>query len=446
MGARRPGLRPARVAAPRTGGHRPDARGGARPTLVPRPGHHRRVAGRPDASPSIAGLSLAVAITVSRTTERAPLSLGRRQPGRFPSWPSLHSSESGSASARRRSSSRPCSASSRSSSSASIPSAPPIARPRSTPRAVWGRRGIWIWRHVTFPAALPALLSGLKLAAVFAVTGRRGRGVHRHRSGAWLPLGARDRPVRDRRRPSRRVVVAGRNRARLLRRSSQLLERLLVTLSLSGGKTAQRRSSAPNDRHTQPAARSRSHSLPLALVIAAAVCAATRTNHLPTSSRGALRSSWIGSRMPITPASTRLRDAGSFLGRRSLDVRSSPCRVTPAAALKQVGNGQRGVRRSPTSRRYSSRDLTGIPGQGRGGRGCVTHPLNSVIVAERCAASARPRDLEGKTVGATGLPSGRARSSRPSSEPTAETRTRCKIANGRVHAGTGDRQPGGSTP
>jgi len=29
----------------------------------------------------------------------------------------------------------------------------------------------WIWRHVTFPAALPALLSGLKLAAVFAVTG-----------------------------------------------------------------------------------------------------------------------------------------------------------------------------------------------------------------------------------------------------------------------------------
>lgn len=29
----------------------------------------------------------------------------------------------------------------------------------------------WIWRHVTLPGALPALLSGLKLASVFAVTG-----------------------------------------------------------------------------------------------------------------------------------------------------------------------------------------------------------------------------------------------------------------------------------
>jgi ABC-type nitrate/sulfonate/bicarbonate transport system permease component len=29
----------------------------------------------------------------------------------------------------------------------------------------------WIWRHITFPGALPALLSGLKMAAVFAVTG-----------------------------------------------------------------------------------------------------------------------------------------------------------------------------------------------------------------------------------------------------------------------------------
>jgi len=34
-----------------------------------------------------------------------------------------------------------------------------------------GASRTWIWRHVTFPAALPALLSGLKLAAVFAVTG-----------------------------------------------------------------------------------------------------------------------------------------------------------------------------------------------------------------------------------------------------------------------------------
>jgi ABC-type nitrate/sulfonate/bicarbonate transport system permease component len=29
----------------------------------------------------------------------------------------------------------------------------------------------WTWRHVTFPAALPGLFSGLKMAAVFAVTG-----------------------------------------------------------------------------------------------------------------------------------------------------------------------------------------------------------------------------------------------------------------------------------
>jgi ABC-type nitrate/sulfonate/bicarbonate transport system permease component len=29
----------------------------------------------------------------------------------------------------------------------------------------------WVWRHVTFPAALPAVFSGLKMAAVFAVTG-----------------------------------------------------------------------------------------------------------------------------------------------------------------------------------------------------------------------------------------------------------------------------------
>jgi putative hydroxymethylpyrimidine transport system permease protein len=39
-----------------------------------------------------------------------------------------------------------------------------------TARSMGASKG-WIWRHVTFPAALPALLSGLKLAAVFAVTG-----------------------------------------------------------------------------------------------------------------------------------------------------------------------------------------------------------------------------------------------------------------------------------
>ncbi len=37
-------------------------------------------------------------------------------------------------------------------------------------RSLGAGRG-WIWRNVTFPAALPPLFSGLKLAAVFAVTG-----------------------------------------------------------------------------------------------------------------------------------------------------------------------------------------------------------------------------------------------------------------------------------
>ncbi len=39
-----------------------------------------------------------------------------------------------------------------------------------TLRTLGATRG-WIWRHVTFPAALPALFSGLKMAAVFSVTG-----------------------------------------------------------------------------------------------------------------------------------------------------------------------------------------------------------------------------------------------------------------------------------
>ncbi len=34
-----------------------------------------------------------------------------------------------------------------------------------------GASRAWVWRHVTFPAALPSLFSGLKMAAVFAVTG-----------------------------------------------------------------------------------------------------------------------------------------------------------------------------------------------------------------------------------------------------------------------------------
>lgn len=44
---------------------------------------------------------------------------------------------------------------------------PALAR---TVRTLGASRG-WTWRHVTVPAALPPLFSGLKLAAVFAVTG-----------------------------------------------------------------------------------------------------------------------------------------------------------------------------------------------------------------------------------------------------------------------------------
>jgi ABC-type nitrate/sulfonate/bicarbonate transport system permease component len=39
-----------------------------------------------------------------------------------------------------------------------------------TVRTLGAGRG-WTWRHVTLPAALPAMFSGLRMAAVFAVTG-----------------------------------------------------------------------------------------------------------------------------------------------------------------------------------------------------------------------------------------------------------------------------------
>jgi ABC-type nitrate/sulfonate/bicarbonate transport system permease component len=44
---------------------------------------------------------------------------------------------------------------------------PEIARTLRT----LGAGRLWVWRHATFPAALPALFSGLRMAAVFSVTG-----------------------------------------------------------------------------------------------------------------------------------------------------------------------------------------------------------------------------------------------------------------------------------
>lgn len=76
----------------------------------------------------------------------------------------------------------------------------------------------------------------------------------------------------------------------------------------------------------------------------------------------------------------------------------------PAAALKQVGRG-----RAPFAISYEPEVLLaraqGVPVKAVGA--IAVHPLNSVIVrADR--EIDRPRDLEGKTVGATGLPSDRA--------------------------------------
>lgn len=76
----------------------------------------------------------------------------------------------------------------------------------------------------------------------------------------------------------------------------------------------------------------------------------------------------------------------------------------PAAALKQVGSG-----RAPFAISYEPEVLLaraeGIPVQAVAA--VAVHPLNSIIVrSDRDIAS--PRDLEGKTVGATGLPSDRA--------------------------------------
>lgn len=73
----------------------------------------------------------------------------------------------------------------------------------------------------------------------------------------------------------------------------------------------------------------------------------------------------------------------------------------PAAALKQVGSG-----RAPFAISYEPEVLLaraeGIPVQAVAA--VAVHPLNSIIVRSD-REIARPRDLEGKTVGATGLPS-----------------------------------------
>ncbi|MDH3226141.1 MAG: ABC transporter substrate-binding protein [Thermoleophilia bacterium] len=73
----------------------------------------------------------------------------------------------------------------------------------------------------------------------------------------------------------------------------------------------------------------------------------------------------------------------------------------PAAALKQVGTGNAEFAISYEPEVLLARS-EGVPVVAVGA--LVTHPLNSVIVRSDRGIS-RPRDLEGKTVGATGLPS-----------------------------------------
>ncbi len=95
--------------------------------------------------------------------------------------------------------------------------------------------------------------------------------------------------------------------------------------------------------------------------------------------------------------------AQGYFADEGLDVR--PVQPSdPAAALKQVGRG-----RAPFAISYEPEVLLaraqGVPVKAVGA--IAVHPLNSVIVrADRDIA--RPRDLEGRTVGATGLPSDRA--------------------------------------
>ena len=94
-------------------------------------------------------------------------------------------------------------------------------------------------------------------------------------------------------------------------------------------------------------------------------------------------------------------DEGYF-GDEGLDVRPT-VPSDPAASLKQVGAG-----RAPFAVSYEPEVLLarsqGVPVIAVGA--IVTHPLNAVI-ARTDRGISRPRDLEGKTVGATGLPSDR---------------------------------------
>jgi putative hydroxymethylpyrimidine transport system substrate-binding protein len=76
----------------------------------------------------------------------------------------------------------------------------------------------------------------------------------------------------------------------------------------------------------------------------------------------------------------------------------------PAAALKQVGTAKAEFAISYEPEVLLARSA-GVPVVAVGA--LVTHPLNSVIARSDRGIS-RPRDLEGKTVGATGLPSDKA--------------------------------------
>lgn len=91
-----------------------------------------------------------------------------------------------------------------------------------------------------------------------------------------------------------------------------------------------------------------------------------------------------------------------YFADEGLDVRPT-VPSDPAASLKQVGAG-----RAPFAVSYEPEVLLarsqGVPVVAIGA--IVTHPLNAVI-ARTDRGISRPRDLEGKTVGATGLPTDR---------------------------------------
>ena len=94
--------------------------------------------------------------------------------------------------------------------------------------------------------------------------------------------------------------------------------------------------------------------------------------------------------------------AQGYFADEGLDVKPT-VPSDPAAALKQVGTGRAAFAVSYEPEVLIARSQ-GVPVVAVGA--LVTHPLNSVLVRDDRGIT-RPRDLEGKTVGAAGVPSDR---------------------------------------